>query len=136
MQRTKQQALMFLLGALLVGGVLGFSAERVLGHDPSRDSSWYHREGMYDDLQLSAGQRAAIDSVLDERNCQIRAVMNRVKPQTDSIKAAGQEQMLQVMTPEQRARFEQRRTEIETKRKQERAERDASRKHRSTETCR
>lgn len=134
MQRTKQQALMFLLGALLVGGVLGFSAERVLGHDSQRDDSWYHRIGMYDDLQLTASQRAAMDSVLDERNCQMRALMLRVKPQSDSIKAAGREQMLRIMTPEQRARFDARRTEIEAKRKQERAARDTSRK-RPTETC-
>lgn len=134
MQRTKQQALMFLLGALLVGGVVGFSAERVLGHDPRREGSWYHRDGMYDDLQLTAAQRTAIDSVLDERNCQMRALMNRVKPQSDSIKAAGREQMLRIMTPEQRARFEARRAEIEAKRKQERATRDSSRK-RPTETC-
>lgn len=134
MQRTKQQALMFLLGALLVGGVLGFSAERVLGHDPQRESSWYHREGMYDDLQLTSEQRVAIDSVLDERNCQIRAAMARVKPQTDSIRAAGQDQMLRILTPGQRTRFEQRRAEIDAKKKQERAERDAARK-RPTETC-
>lgn len=132
MQRSKQQALMFLLGALLVGGVLGFSAERVLGNDP-RESSWYYREGMYDDLQLSAEQRMAIDSVLDERNCQIRAVMNRVKPETDSIRAAGQAQMLRVMTAEQRERFDRRRAEIDARRKAERAEREA--RKRPTETC-
>ena len=132
MQRSKQQALMFLLGALLVGGVLGFSAERVLGNDP-RESSWYYREGMYDDLQLSAKQRMTIDSVLDERNCQIRAVMNRVKPETDSIRAAGQAQMLRVMTAEQRERFDRRRAEIDARRKAERAEREA--RKRPTETC-
>ena len=33
MERPKQQALAFLLGALLVGGVLGFSADRVLRKD-------------------------------------------------------------------------------------------------------
>jgi len=132
MQRSKQQALMFLLGALLVGGVLGFSAERVLGNDP-RESSWYYREGMYDDLQLSAEQRMTIDSVLDERNCQIRAVMNRVKPETDSIRAAGQAQMLRVMTAEQRERFDRRRAEIDARRKAERAEREA--RKRPTETC-
>jgi len=32
MQRSKQQALMFLLGIGLVGGALGFSADRYLGH--------------------------------------------------------------------------------------------------------
>jgi hypothetical protein len=32
MQRSKQQALMFLLGAVLVGGAVGFSADRYIGH--------------------------------------------------------------------------------------------------------
>lgn len=132
MQRTKQQALLFLLGALLVGGVLGFSAGRVLRHAPDRDGSWSWRAGMYDDLELSPGQRAQIDSVLDQRNCQMRALMNQVKPQADSIREAGQEQMLRIMTPAQRARFEARRTAIEAKRK---AERDARGPKRPTETC-
>ena len=58
MQRTKQQALMFLLGAVLVGGVLGFSAERALHEDrdgdyldpvdPSLDQPWDgQRRGAY-----------------------------------------------------------------------------------------
>lgn len=120
MQRTKQQALLFLLGAVLVGGVLGFSANRVLGSDSRDRSSWFHREGMYDDLALSPAQRAQIDSVLDLRNCQMRALMDPLKPQADSIRAAGQEQMLRILTPEQRERFEQRRAEIDARRKAER----------------
>ena len=39
MQRSKQQALMFLLGAVLVGGVLGFSADRVMSKKPQRMSA-------------------------------------------------------------------------------------------------
>ena len=132
MQRTKQQALLFLLGALLVGGLLGFSAERVLRHEKHGDASWFRREGMYDDLQLTAVQRAQVDSVLDQRNCQMRALMDQVKPQADSIRAAGQQQMLRIMTPEQRERFEARRAEIEARRKSERQERGS---RRSSETC-
>lgn len=132
MQRTKQQALLFLLGAVLVGGVLGFSANRVLGSKSSEESSWFHREGMYDDLALSPVQRAQIDSVLDQRNCQMRALMDPLKPQADSIRAAGQEQMLRILTPGQRARFEQRRAEIDARRK---AEREARGPRRPTETC-
>lgn len=133
MQRTKQQAMMFLLGALLVGAVLGFSAERVLRQDRSGDGSWFRREGMYDDLQLTPGQRARIDSVLDQRNCQMRALMDKVKPQADSIREAGQAQMLRIMTPEQRERFDARRAAIETKRKRDREGRGSKRR---TETCR
>ena len=33
MQRSRSLALMFLLGALLVGGALGFTADRVLSAD-------------------------------------------------------------------------------------------------------
>ena len=33
MQRSKQQALMFVLGAALVGGALGFSADRYMVHE-------------------------------------------------------------------------------------------------------
>jgi hypothetical protein len=105
MQRSKQQAMMFLLGAVLVGGVLGFSADRVLADNQKH---WAPRMRMYDDLGLSAEQRTTMDSVLDERNCQIGAVMKPVKPQLDSIKKAAHQQVLQVLTPEQRGMLEQR----------------------------
>lgn len=123
MQRTKQQAIMFLLGAVLVGGILGFATSRVLDSKSGGKSAWFHREGMYDDLALTPDQRARIDSVLDLRNCQMRALMDPLKPQADSIRAAGQEQMLLILTPEQRDRFERRRAEIDTRRKAERKQR-------------
>jgi Spy/CpxP family protein refolding chaperone len=105
MQRSKQQALMFLLGAVLVGGVLGFSADRMLT-EPSK--SWPSRQRMYTDLDLSDAQRNTMDSLLDDRNCQIQVVMKPVRPQLDSIKAAAHQQVLQILTPEQRQRLEQR----------------------------
>ena len=105
MQRSKQQALMFLLGAVLVGGVLGFSADRVFNDEPKH---WVRRMRMYDDLGLSAAQRTSMDSVLDERNCQIGAVMKPVRAQLDSIKAAAHQQVLQILTPEQRQKLERR----------------------------
>ena len=50
MQRSKQQALMFLLGAVLVGGVLGFSADRfVASKKPTRVPA---RVQMYDDIGI------------------------------------------------------------------------------------
>ena len=62
----------------------------------------------------------------------MRALMDQVKPQADSIREAGQEQMLRIMTPAQRARFEERRAAIEAKRK---VEREARGPKRPTETC-
>jgi Spy/CpxP family protein refolding chaperone len=125
MQRSKQQALFFLLGAVLVGGALGFSADRLLDHEKAKH--WAGRTRMYDDLALSQEQRSRMDSLLDDRNCQIGAVMAPVRPQLDSIKKVAHQQMLQIMTPEQRAMLESRRAEMERRDSLEKARRDSVR---------
>lgn len=105
MQRSKQKALMFLLGALLVGAILGFSADRVFRDGaPTRG-----RQAMYDDLGLTAAQRAAMDSLLDQRHCQIARTLATVEPKLDSIRASARAQMDRLLTPEQRTRLEARR---------------------------
>jgi Spy/CpxP family protein refolding chaperone len=119
MQRSKQQAMLFLLGAVLVGGVLGFSAERVLTSEKPRN--WAPRQRMYDDLGLTVEQRSTMDSLLDERNCQISAVMKPVRPHLDSIKKSAHEQVLQVLTPAQREKLELRSKEMEKREAERRA---------------
>lgn len=124
MQRSKQTALMFLLGAVLVGGVLGFSADRVIS---AREKHWVPRMRMYQDLGLSETQQATMDSLLDARNCQLGAVMKPVAPQLDSIKKAAHQQILQVLTPEQRVKFESRRVDMVRRDSIEKARRDSIR---------
>jgi Spy/CpxP family protein refolding chaperone len=121
MQRSKQQALAFLLGAVLVGGVLGFSAERVLGHDPDH---WVSRDKMYKDLDLTPQQQTAMDSVLDESNRAREVVLKPVKPQLDSIKAATRTQFYRIFSPDQRARFQKRLAEDSIRREQNRQARE------------
>lgn len=135
MQRSKQQALMFLLGAVLVGGVLGFSADRVFQDKPGH---WAPRMRMYNDLGLSEAQRTAMDSLLDARNCQIGAVMKPVAPQLDSIKKAAHQQVLQILTPPQREKIESRRQDMQRRDSVEKARRDSARAAttKSTATCR
>src|SRR5689334_19356616 len=123
MQRTKQQALMFILGAVLVGGVLGLSADRVMGH-AAKDHSWASRITMYDDLGLSAEQRAAMDSVLDEKNRRVDSLLKPVRPQIDSVRANARTQLYRIFTPEQRAKFEARVREDSTRREQVRRTRE------------
>jgi hypothetical protein len=117
MQRSKQQALMFLLGAVLVGGVLGFSAERVILH-VDKDRSWAARTAMYDDLGLSSSQRAAMDSVIDEKNRRVDSLLKPVKPQIDSVRANARAQFYRIFTPDQRTKFETRVREDSTRREQ------------------
>ena len=53
-QRTKAQAIFFLLGAVLVGGALGFTANRAIEHrDPAKDQR-SSREKLADRVQVVA----------------------------------------------------------------------------------
>jgi Spy/CpxP family protein refolding chaperone len=128
MQRSKQQALMFLLGALLVGAILGFSADRVFGDDAPTPG----RQAMYDDLQLSAAQRAAMDSLLDQRHCQISRTLATVEPKLDSIRASARVQMDRMLTPDQRTRLEARRSKWRKEKDRQGPHHDAKR---ITEAC-
>lgn len=135
MQRSKQQALMFLLGAVLVGGVLGFSAERVIIHS-SKDHSWAARTAMYDDLGLSTGQRAAMDSVIDEKNRRVDSLLKPVRAQIDSVRFNARTQFYRIFTPDQRAKFETRVREDSLRREQVRRSREREDSVRRSQTQR
>ncbi|MBA3671951.1 MAG: hypothetical protein H0W68_08005 [Gemmatimonadaceae bacterium] len=107
MQRPKQQALALLLGALLVGGLVGYSADRALRRDDGSRSA--RRRAMYDDLKLATAQRATMDSLLDARNCQFDAAFRTIQPTLDSISASARVQIHALLSPDQRARFDARR---------------------------
>lgn len=117
MERPKQQALAFLLGALLVGGVVGFSANRMLEQKDHSDAA--RRTALYDDLGLAAAQRATLDSVFDASDCQLESLFKPIKPALDSIKAGRRAQMHEVLTAEQRVRLDARRKEHEKRREAE-----------------
>ena len=120
MHRPKQQAFAFLLGAVLVGGALGFSADRVFRQtDLSMEA---RRKRMYDDLGLAAAQRATLDSVFDASNCQLDVLYSPLDAAYDSIKAARRVQINAILTPEQRTRLEVRRKDIDGRH-------DAERRH-------
>jgi Spy/CpxP family protein refolding chaperone len=120
MQRPKQQALAFLLGALLVGGVVGFSADRVFRN--ADNSIAARRKALYDDLGAQEKQRIALDSVFDDANCRLDALFKPLQPALDSIKNSRRQAMNAILTPEQRTR-------IEARRKDDDAKRDTERKH-------
>jgi hypothetical protein len=107
MERPKQQALAFLLGALLVGGVLGFSADRVLRQGELTPAQ--RRAAFYEDIGITDQQRPAIDSILDDRNCRMDSVVKTIQPALDSIKTASRAHMDRLLTPDQHARLEARR---------------------------
>jgi hypothetical protein len=57
-------------------------------------------------LELTGGQRARVDSVLARREAEMRALRNQVRPRFDSIAGRTRADLLRILTPEQRSRFE------------------------------
>ena len=123
MQRSKQQALMFLLGATLVGGVLGFSAERVFNKKPGMRVP--ARVQMYDDIGIDSAQRVTMDSVLDETNCKLGDASRPLRPVMDSIRNEGFNTIKGLMTPAQRDAFDAREKRMRTRMDSSEKARDA-----------
>ena len=114
MRGSKQLALMFLLGAVLVGGVLGFTADRfymkdhVCTQELSPDAA---RRRFHAELGLQPEQVGAVDSLMDDRHQQISALMKPIRPQIETVKDSTRAQLLRILTPEQRVKFEEMRQE-------------------------
>jgi hypothetical protein len=87
MDRSKGYALMFLLGAFIAGGALGFSADRALRSEHNRTArgSRAYRQRMVEELKLTPKQQASVDSLIEQKHRQIIALYKPVKPQLDSI---------------------------------------------------
>ena len=87
MDRSKGYAVMFLLGAFVAGGALGFTADRALdakrGHEMRGPRAY--RQRMADELKLTPQQQASVDSLIEQKHRQIVALYKPVKPQLDSI---------------------------------------------------
>src|SRR6185437_306111 len=111
MQRSKSLAMMFLLGTLVVGGALGFSADRLFTREPlcrtSADSSGSWRDRFAAELQLTSAQRVALDSILDKRHRDINAIYATVRPRTDSVKQRARADFMKLLDQNQQQRFQQ-----------------------------
>ena len=108
MQRSKSYALMFLLGAFIAGGALGFTADRVLTREKHGRGGRPSLERMAKELELTASQRAQFDSITRARRTQMRALWQPLRPQMDSIEKIARvvsdsthEQLKRILTPEQ-----------------------------------
>lgn len=109
MRDSKNLAMMFLLGAFLTGGALGFSANGYMNRDRICTTGSFNNALstiMSKRLQLSPVQESRVDSILDARGRQYRIVMSPIQPKMDSIKLRAREQIRLVLNPEQIREFE------------------------------
>ncbi|HEX6629698.1 MAG TPA: hypothetical protein VF048_01340 [Gemmatimonadaceae bacterium] len=98
MTRPKSVALAFLTGAVLVGGLLGFTADRIVGEHLCERRGDQHRtfDQLATDLGLDSAQRVQFDSLLTARNQRVRVLYHDTR-----------DQIRQMLSPDQRVRFEE-----------------------------
>ena len=109
-RRSKHLAMMFLLGALLVGGALGFTVDRLMVNDricPPIGDLRAMRARLADDLSLSGAQRVWFDSILDRRNELFDSIARPVKPQMDSVRRAARAEIRRRLEPVQQERWDE-----------------------------
>ena len=106
---------MFLLGAFIAGGALGFTADRVFDARHGRDfrGSRASRQRMAEELKLNQQQQASIDSLIEQKHRQIVALYKPVQPQLDSISVQAREvsdstheQIKRLLNSEQQAKLD------------------------------
>lgn len=109
MKRSKYVALTLLLGAVLLGGMLGFTVERVTrdkvecADEMDRATA---RAQFADEVGLDGTQRVVLDSLLDRRNARLDSLYDEIRPQTRAVHDSARADFRRLLTPDQMARYE------------------------------
>jgi Spy/CpxP family protein refolding chaperone len=101
----------FLLGAAL-GGVLGYlsahrtaSASNAPRSEPERRA---HRvEQLTRELSLTPVQSQQVDAILLQRHAESKAIRDQSDAQIDQVHQKGRQQIREILTPEQKPKFEE-----------------------------
>lgn len=98
--------MMFILGAFLTGGALGFATDRMMS-SPRLDA--FNEAAMVDELarelKLSSAQRVVVDSVWGWRRRQSREIMKTVRPTLDAVRDSARVLMMNSLDDAQKAAF-------------------------------
>ena len=106
--RPKSLALLFLFGAFLTGGAVGFVADRAvtLSRSPRKQfDERTMRDSLAAELHLSTAQRLAVDSVYDWRRARNKEIMDSVRPAFDASRDRSRLLVMKVLDPSQQVEF-------------------------------
>ena len=83
---------------------------------PARTEREDGRSYVIDRVDMETEQRASIDAILERRSERMRAVWQEVEPRLDAITDSARSEIMQVLTPEQRAEYERKLDERRSRR--------------------
>lgn len=99
----------------VAGALTGAAIDRAVTEDPGVEARSERRDDDDDDdgrryiidrVEMSEGQRASIDSILERRVDRMQAVWREVEPHLDAITDSARTEIMSVLTPEQQAEYE------------------------------
>jgi Spy/CpxP family protein refolding chaperone len=110
-------AVLVLLVAVLAGGIVGVAADRRILLPRMHHGPWHggpqggprdreFRDRFAKEVGLTPDQQISIDSIMDRKGRELRAVRGQVQPQLDSIITRTRRALDSVLTPEQRKKAE------------------------------
>ncbi|HSH45208.1 MAG TPA: hypothetical protein VK966_05105 [Longimicrobiales bacterium] len=101
-----------LVATFLVGALAGAAVDRVLsaedGASARTEEAEERRSYVIDEVDMSAEQRATIDAILERRSDRMRAIWRESAPRLSAITDSARSEIMDVLTPEQRAEYERR----------------------------
>lgn len=113
----------------IAGALAGAAVDRVLvaeggeRAERERDREGGRRAYVIDQVEMTADQRSDIDAILEQRAERMQSVWREASPRLEAITDSARLEIMQVLTPEQRAEYERRLDERE-KAREARRQRD------------
>ncbi len=101
--------IVFVLGLVLGGLAAEFARDRGFFAGRSRRGDWRQHavERFTRELSLNAEQRKQLESILDETKKKYQAISEATRPQYEAARLEGREKIRAILTPEQKAKFEE-----------------------------
>jgi Spy/CpxP family protein refolding chaperone len=87
--------------------------QATLAHNPARTMRMYTR-----DLNLSTEQQTQIQTILNDTRARYSALHEKLDPEYEQVRQQGRERIRQILTPEQRPKFEDLLRQIDEDRRQ------------------
>jgi Spy/CpxP family protein refolding chaperone len=102
-----RNALLILFLGWALGATSGVLLMRYCHPMLHRGHSGYYRNRLVRDLQLSPEQTAKVDAALQRNREKLDTIFAQDKPEIEQVRQGTQQEIRQLLTPEQQARFDQ-----------------------------
>lgn len=128
MVNNKRKAQLIIIGAFVLGIVVGASGHFLFQHTTQSQTSNSTLDDLTRAVKLSPEQRIQADQILTDSQSQYQEVRIRVRPQFNEVRDATRKRIASILTPEQQVLFEQYTRELDAKKEaKERAAASATR---------